>query len=59
MSTNDEKVWDEWLALQELPDYDDQSSGLLTSRNKNFSGLFKRLFEKLESPDYLTEEAYR
>ena len=59
MSTNDEMVWDEWLALQELPDYDDQSGGLLANRNKGFWGLFRRLFEKLRSPDYLEEENYK
>ena len=55
MSTEDEMVWDEWLALQELPNYDDQSGALLANRNKGFWGLFKRIYEKANPPDYVVE----
>jgi hypothetical protein len=52
-------VWDEWMALQELPDYDDQSAALFASRNKGFWGLFKRIYEFSNPPQYIEEEVYR
>ena len=52
MTTN-ENTWDEWAALSELPEYDDQSGALFASRNKNFWGLFKRIWEYSSPPEYL------
>ena len=53
-----EAVWDEWMALQEIPEYDDNTAALFASRNKGFWGLFKRLYDRtfVHQPTYVTEK---
>ena len=37
-----EQAWDQWSAIQELPEYDDDSYSIFMGHNENFQGLIRR-----------------